>query len=115
MPPEEETTRVTHSRWILTPPPRRFPKLNWVHPLPRGLVPWRCGAPPPPRSYFRLNCILCLVEGGAFLTEARPDPTFVFRARVQPGACPTVSAHPAGPTRTATFWAPALWSRGRDQ
>lgn len=81
-------------------------------PGPGPLAVWRA---PSPRSYFRLNCILCLVEGGAFLTEARPDPTFVFRARVQPGACPTVSAHPAGPTRTATFWAPALWSRGRDQ
>lgn len=39
----------------------------------------------------------CPLEGGAFLTAVRPDPTLVLRTSgLQPGAFPTVSAHSAG-------------------
>lgn len=81
---KEETTRVTHSKWIRMPPSRRFPKINWVHQLPQGLVFWLCNGL---LKTFGSFCVLCKVKGGvAFLKEVRPDPTLVFRASGHPTA-----------------------------
>lgn len=55
--PLQEETWITHSKWTRTPPSRRFPKINWVHQLPRAWSPG-CAV-----ASLKLSAHLCPLQG----------------------------------------------------